>query len=180
MTIRIATPAEIDKYTQEMIQSFRPCPDRDCPFFHYDYSRQNVRKEGNKVTFVDGNGLERSIEMIPKGSQLDLSQLREGTAVYFNGGSAAYYTLKIAGDRMVKAWRDCDSNALVGPINKIISRENEPIFHEGILSVDLMFVMPYFKYNRDSNPENSEVKQVLAPDESWMGSCIFLGVERPK
>ncbi|MFA5857365.1 MAG: hypothetical protein WC867_08435 [Candidatus Pacearchaeota archaeon] len=180
--IRLDTNEELHLFHRKIVNSFSPCSDRDCPLFQSDYKRELGKKEGSKIHFRDGNGLERVIELIPRSSKLDLSTLDFGTSVYFNGGSAASYTLKIAENNMVKIWRDCDSNALTGPINKIISRESGPVFYEGLLSSNLMFVMPYFKYNTDGQYCQDGIipitKEVLQPNEIWTGDCIFLAIEK--
>lgn len=181
--IKLNTIEELDGFHNEIAKSFSPCDDRDCPLFSYDNNRENIRKEGNFLTFKDSNGIERVLENIPKGAELDLSKLDEGDAVYFFGRQGpAYYTLKIADNGMVKAWRDCDANALLGPTNRITSRENTPIFYEGVLKKDLHFVMPYFIYNTDGqfcqDDKTPKIKEVLQPIETYFGGFAFLALEK--
>lgn len=157
MTLNKLTEKEMVKIWNKIITSFSPIDDRNCP---------NIRKE-----LV----LEGKLDQYQKVAEVDLNKLPVGHEVYFFGlQNPAYYTLKIVENGMVHAWRDTDTNALIGPIHNIITRQVNLIngIEEGILRVGELFIMPYFNYNSDC--KHTELKEVLKPNDVYFGTCMGL------
>ncbi len=154
MEIRLVE--DVEKLFREIIGAFNPNTDRDCPNIHH------------AINF------EREINCYERVKEVNLRELRPGRGIYFIGQqSPAHYTLKIMENGLVSAWRDEDSNALIGPLNMIVTR-HDPItekgIEEGIIRVRNTFVMPYFNYNTDT--DSAKIKEVLKPSDLYFGTCM--------
>jgi len=159
---KLLSESECWKLYMDIANKFHPISDRNCP----SIQREDILKD-------NAEGYE-PVDVV------NLSELDAGVQIYFRGyHSIADHILKIVGNGQVKAWKDTYANALIGPIDRIISMENKPEkvdglskirIEEGILRAGNRFVMPYFKYNNDIGPV--KIKEVLQPQTIYFAICL--------